>query len=116
MCRLRLSVFGIMVLAGSWLCQGAEGPARSVTVSALSEVKVVPDEVLITFTVANTQELLFDAKTLNDATTQAVLELAAELLVPAKDIAIVGMDVAPETNRAGDLVGYSFKRFELLKK
>jgi uncharacterized protein YggE len=99
-----------MVLASGWLCHAADGPARSVTVSAQSEVKVVPDEVLITFTVANTQGMLLDAKALNDATTQAVLDLAADLLVPVKDIAIVDMDVSPVKNRAGELVGYSFER------
>ena len=81
----------------------AEPEARTVTVSAMAEVNVVPDQVVFTLGI-RTEDLktLAGAKAANDLRTQAVLAVVGKHGVPAKNIRISRNAHGPSVLQGGD--------------
>lgn len=91
---------------------GAE--EHSITVTAKSEVKVAPDEVVLELAVHTQDKQLLVAKRENDKIASAVLELTATHSIPAADVMVTDLDVAPDYGRFGERQGepiaYDFSR------
>ena len=74
----------------------AEPEKRTVWVSAMAEVKVVPDQVVFTLGITTQdQKSLAGAKAANDQKTRAVLALVQKHGVPTDNIQITSMQMAP---------------------
>jgi uncharacterized protein len=91
----------VLAIAGIWLasCQpapagvqlvsagdGAAVKQRSITVSGTAEIKVVPDQVVLSLGVQTEDMVLAAAKAKNDSVIQKVQALAKDLKVDSKDI------------------------------
>jgi uncharacterized protein YggE len=105
-----LALISLVVL--SQAVQAAE--YRSIRVSAQSEVKVAPDEVLLQLAVHTRDEQLLTAKRDNDEIAAAVLALAPKHSVPASDVKITDLDVSPDYGSYGSRsptpIAYDFTR------
>ncbi|MBN2024786.1 MAG: SIMPL domain-containing protein [Pirellulales bacterium] len=93
----------------------AREPVRSVRVSAKAEIAVVPDEVLLTFSIDTENKDLLRAKAENDKLTRAVLALGPKHGLPAEQLTMTGLDMGPryERRRADQepvFVGYEVSR------
>src|SRR5262245_34269569 len=91
----------------------ADEPRRHVQVTARSEVKVPPDEVVTEFAIATEDKDLMKAKAANDQKTKSVLELAVRHGIAEGDIKITNLTVQPEFEEARGkktFIGYSFTR------
>ena len=99
---------------GFTCCQvGADEPRRHVQVTARSQVKAPPDEVLTAFAIATEDKDLLKAKAANDQRTKAVLELAARHKIPEGDVKITDLTVQPEFDQVQGkktFINYSFTR------
>jgi len=91
---------------------GAE--TRSVKVSARSEIKVPPDEVLLDLAVYTRDKALVTAKRENDKIAAAVLALASKHSIPATDVKVTDLDVSPDYGPYGRKqatpIAYDFTR------
>jgi uncharacterized protein YggE len=108
---MRWLVFTLLALANT-IAFGAE--ERSINVTAKSEVKVAPDEVVLELAVHTQDKQLLVAKRANDKIASAVLELTATHSIPAADVMVTDLDVAPDYGRYGERQGepvaYDFSR------
>jgi uncharacterized protein YggE len=91
-----------------------EAEERSIKVTAKSEVKVAPDEVVLDLVVHTQDKQLLAAKRENDKIASAVLELASTHAIPAADVKVTNLDVAPNFGdygrRQSEPVAYDFTR------
>lgn len=91
----------------------AEEP-RSIKVSAKSEIKVVPDEVVLALAVHARDESLLTAKRNNDKIANAVITLALNHGISATDVKVTDLDVSPDYGDYGRRqtkpVAYDFSR------
>ncbi len=87
---------------------------RTIKVTAQSEIKVAPDEVLLELAVHTRDKTLVDAKLDNDKITAAVLALAPRHEVPADDVKVTTLHVSPDRgsyqNRHVAPIAYGFTR------
>ncbi|MCA9179459.1 MAG: SIMPL domain-containing protein [Planctomycetales bacterium] len=83
----------VAALACSTLAS-AEAP-RSIKVTAMSEIKVPPDEVVLQLAVHTRDKQLVAAKRENDKIAAAILSLATKHEVPAADVKVTNLDVSP---------------------
>ena len=85
---------------------------RLVTVTGDAEVRVIPDEVIITLGVETEDEVLNVAKSRNDEIVQQVLELSQELGIDANHVQTDFLDIEPmyDYTSAG---GRSFEGFRV---
>ena len=87
---------------------------RSITVSAKSEIKVPPDEVVLSLTVYTCDAKILAAKHQNDVISAAVLALAPKHSIPDKDVQItnydVSLDYGRDDRRESKPIAYSFRR------
>ncbi len=91
----------------------AEGPRRTVQVTARSEVNVPPDEVVVSFAIATEDKDLIKAKIANDERTRAVLGLSARHQLPEGSVRITDLTVSPEFDQDHGkkiLISYGFIR------
>jgi uncharacterized protein YggE len=108
--RVATAVFAMGLVSGH---ARADAPRRTVQVTARSEVKVPPDEVVTTFLIATEDKDLLKAKAANDQRTKAVLELSARHKISSHDIKITDLTVQPEfdeTQGKKTFTSYSFNR------
>ena len=105
-------VFALLTLTNT-VGFGAE--ERSIKVTAMSEVKVAPDEVVLELAVHTRDKQLLTAKRENDKIAAAVLSIAAMHAIPAADVKVTNLDVAPNYGdygrRQAEPVAYDFTRF-----
>jgi uncharacterized protein YggE len=108
---MRCLVFTLLAFAYT-VVFGAE--ERSIKVTAKSEVKVAPDEVVLELAVHTQDKQLLAAKRENDKIAAAVLELASTHEIPAADVKVTNLDVAPNYGdygrRQSEPVAYDFTR------
>ncbi|MEK6642758.1 MAG: SIMPL domain-containing protein [Planctomycetota bacterium] len=97
-----VQVLQAIVIASVFCVQAANEPHRDIEntpcieVSGTGELKVVPDEVVLTFGV-ETQDLSLDkAKAENDTRTRKILSAAKELKIESKDIQTDYVRISPE--------------------
>lgn len=89
---------------------------RAIKVSARSEIKVPPDEVVLDLVVDTRNEQLLLAKTENDKIAAAVIELARKHAILDEDVKLTDLDVAPDYgdrrygNRLAKPIAYNFRR------
>lgn len=87
---------------------------RSITVTAKSEIKVAPDEVLLNLAVSTRDKHLSIAKRNNDEITAAILPLAKKYSIAAPDLKITDLEIHPDYgeygNRSATPLGFTFVR------
>jgi uncharacterized protein len=87
---------------------------RSIKVTAKSEIKVVPDEVVLKLAVRTRETQLLDAKRENDKIASAVLALGSTHSIPAADVKVTDLDVSPYygdySRRQATPIAYDFTR------
>jgi uncharacterized protein YggE len=87
---------------------------RSIKVTAMSEIKVAPDEVVLQLAVYTRDKQLLTAKRDNDKIAAAVLSLATTHAIPVADIKVTDLDVSPDYGDYGQRqptpVAYDFTR------
>jgi uncharacterized protein YggE len=90
------------------------GPAaNSITVQGEAEIRVVPDEVIITLGVETFDKVLKVSKAANDDRIRRTIAVARDAAVPAEHIQTDYLGVEPRYNRgdiALDLTGYVVRR------
>jgi len=104
----------ILVLAFSLCVWAADQPEpRLITVAGDAEVKVVPDEVILTFGVQTMEKDLEEAKNENDARTKKILALAEKYNIEPKHIQTDHINIEPRYRHRyeqRDFVGYSVRK------
>ena len=87
---------------------------RSIKVTAKSEIKVAPDEVVLQLAVHTRHLQLLTAKRENDKIAAAVLSLTKTHAIPAADVMVTDLDVSPDYGSYGRrkpvLIAYDFTR------
>ncbi|MEO8494302.1 MAG: SIMPL domain-containing protein [Planctomycetota bacterium] len=87
---------------------------RSIKVTAKSEIKVAPDEVVLQLAVHTRDKQLLTAKRENDKIAAAVLALATTHSIPPADVKVTDLDVSPDygnyAERQSTPVAYDFTR------
>jgi uncharacterized protein YggE len=87
---------------------------RSIKVTAKSEIKVAPDEVVLQLAVHTRDKNLLTAKRDNDKIAAAVISLATTHGIPAADVKVTDLDVSPDYGDYGRKqstpVAYDFNR------
>ncbi len=81
-----LPLFPLLTIVALPLPAADAEETRSIKVSARSEIKVVPDEVVLDLAVHHRHADLLLGKRNNDDVVAAVLELAKQYKIPAKDV------------------------------
>jgi uncharacterized protein YggE len=109
-----------LVTVALLLCSGTVAEAaeeRSIRVTAKSEIKVEPDEVILQLAVRTRDEELLNARHDNDRITSAVLALGPAHAIHAVDVKVTDMDVTPDYGRFGSTanrqptpIAYDFSR------
>ena len=90
MTKIYLPIATILLAALSLQAQ-----ERTIRVSAMSEIKVVPDEVYLDFRIESRQEELMDAKKANDELAMRVIAIAKDHGIPSADVSVFDMDLTP---------------------
>ena len=85
----------VLLLSGCSMAGAAEQP--SIEVSAMSEIQVVPDEVILYLAAHTRDKHLSIAKRDNDEVTTAVMEVFPRYQIPDEDIKITDLDLTPIT-------------------
>ncbi len=75
---------------------------RTIQVTAMSQIKVVPDEVFLDFRIETRQQELMDAKKANDELASKVFGIAKDHGIPSADVSVFDMDLAPVFKRNDD--------------
>ena len=87
---------------------------RSIKVTAKSETKVDPDEVVLQLAIYTQDKQLLTAKRENDKITAAILSLAPTHAIPVADVKVTNLDVAPDYGNYGHRestpIAYDFTR------
>jgi uncharacterized protein YggE len=95
-----LSLCGLMLAQGPALAhEGA--PQRGITVSGEAEVKVAPDEVVLTLGVETRHKLLAEVRRMNEQRMKAVLAAIGAAGVAGKDIRTDYLNLQPEYENSG---------------
>ncbi|MEZ6059654.1 MAG: SIMPL domain-containing protein [Planctomycetaceae bacterium] len=93
------------------LASGADAEeTRSITVTAVSEVKVVPDEVVLTFSVDTEAAALLDAKKKNDEITSKVFALAPQFAIEPNGMTVTQVELRAGQYSYNDEGDYTFAR------
>ncbi|MFH1143667.1 MAG: SIMPL domain-containing protein, partial [Candidatus Eisenbacteria bacterium] len=93
--------------------RAADGTPRSITVLGEAEVRVVPDEVVLTLGVETMNLELAAAKQENDRLVSAVIAAAVEVGVPAQRVQTDHVQIEPryeEQRTRRDFVGYFVRK------
>tara|TARA_R110002124_G_scaffold97951_1_gene243204 strand:- start:52 stop:834 length:783 start_codon:yes stop_codon:yes gene_type:complete len=102
----------VLLLSGCSMAGAAEQP--SIEVSAMSEIQVVPDEVILYLAAHTRDKHLSIAKRDNDEVTTAVMEVFPRYQIPDEDIKITDLDLTPDygqfNSRSETPIAYDFVR------
>lgn len=112
---MKKSVFTfVLVLAFSFSAWAADQPEpRLITVTGDAEVKVVPDEVILTFGIQTMNKDLGEAKNDNDVRTKKILALAKKYNIESKHVQTDHINIEPRYRHRyeqRDFVGYSVRK------
>lgn len=114
--RVSLVLFAAMLLLASLPAYAQDKPPRTITVSGNADVRVVPDQVVLTVGVANWGESISQAKADNDARTQNILALAEPFNIPPEQVKADYITVEPRYNdnysnsEPGIIIGYFVRK------
>ncbi len=106
---LSIGVGGVTPAGAQTLGPSNRVEPRLITVSGEADVKVIPDEVVVTLGVETSDKQLRVAKSLNDDRVAKVLAAAAKLGVTAKEIQTDHISIEPryrDSYEQRDFVGY----------
>lgn len=102
----------VLILLSCSIVEAAEQP--SITVSAKSEIQVVPDEVVLYLSAHTRDKHLSIAKRDNDEITTAVMQVFPRYMIPAEDVKLTDLKVDPDygqyDNRSETPLAYEFVR------
>ena len=111
---LVLALFASLVLLGGWTAaQAAPSEPRRITVSGEAEVRVVPDEVILTLGVETEDADLQIAKVENDQRVARILSLAEEHGIEAKHVQTDHISIEPrykDTYERRGFIGYFVRK------
>lgn len=100
----------VLVVILASIAASAETPHREVTVTGRSEVRVVPNEVVLSFAVETMNEDLNLSKQANDIIVTAALETVRDLGLGTDQVKTAHMNIEPIYNHSGPasrgLLGY----------
>lgn len=103
----------LVLLAGTALSAQAPPPSRTITVNGQAEIKVQPDEVVITVGVETENMDIAAARSENDRRVKAIVAAASAQGLRAEDVRSEFLDIQPryrdESNRA-TFIGYFARR------
>ena len=105
--------FLLAVTGGQALAAADPPPPRLITVTGDAEVKVVPDEVVLTLGVETWDDHLADAKRRNDEIIKAVVKLAEDRGIPEKYIQTDYLSIEPryrDDYEKRDFIGYVVRK------
>jgi len=109
-----LAAIFLLAIAGAPAMAETEPPSpRLITVTGDAEVKVVPDEVILTLGVETWDDHLADAKRRNDEIVTAVVKLAQDRGVPDKYIQTDYLSIEPryrDSYEMRDFIGYVVRK------
>jgi hypothetical protein len=106
---LGLALAGIVGSAAGFPVLAGEVQPRTVTVTGEAEVKVVPDEVVLTLGVETVNKELLAAKSENDRRVKAIIKAASDAGVAAKDVQTDFIQIEPRYRdgyEQKDFIGY----------
>lgn len=86
----------IILLLTSFCSPAIAEDLRSIKVTAMSEVKVAPDEVILQLDVNTRDVELMSAKEANDKIAAAIFALSPKYSIPENDVKLIGLDVSPD--------------------
>ncbi|MDG1875336.1 MAG: SIMPL domain-containing protein [Mariniblastus sp.] len=75
---------------------------RTIEVTAMSQIKVVPDEVFLDFRIETRKQELMDAKKANDELASKVFRIAKDHGILSTDVSVFDMDLTPVFKRNDD--------------
>lgn len=102
------------ILANSAPSLAAEKDARKVVVSAMAEVKVVPDQIVLTLGIATRdRQDLAAAKAANDRQTRSLLALAKKYRLSAEQVQVTTLSMGP---RYKDRYEREFDHYEVTRE
>ena len=108
-----IALASLVLLAGTALSAQAQGPSRTITVNGQAEIKVQPDEVVITVGVETENVDIAAARSENDRRVKAIVAAAVGQGLRAEDVRSEFLDIQPrykdEYNRA-TFLGYFARR------
>jgi uncharacterized protein len=109
-----LALLLILALAAWTQAQPASGETRQVTVTGEAEVRVVPDEVILSLGIETWDKDLDIAKRQNDAIAGRVLALTQELGIPAEHVQTDYIGIDPRYRNGyyeeRDFIGYFVRK------
>jgi uncharacterized protein YggE len=106
-----IALVSLMVLVA--LPAAAQGPSRTITVNGQAEIKVAPDEVVITVGVETDHMDMVQARSENDRRVKAIVAAAAAQGLRAEDIRSEFLDIQPRYKDEYDrrtFLGYFARR------
>jgi len=84
-----------IIITATPFARAQEIASRQITTSGQAEVRVVPDEVIVTLGVETSAIILEEAKSQNDTRVQAVLALAEKFAIPRDYVQTDHFDIEP---------------------
>ena len=93
--RSLLSLATFVLLSGALPAAAPQAPQKTITVNGQAEIKVSPDEVLLTVGVETVDMDIARARTDNDARIKAIVAAAAGLGIPPERIKTEFLDIQP---------------------
>jgi hypothetical protein len=104
----------VLLLNGGYLCAVEKDQSRTISVTGEAEVRVVPNEVVLTFGLETWDYNLDAAKSLNDSCSKAVIDAAKARGVEDKDIQTDYLTIEPQYasgyRRVENFVGYFIRK------
>jgi len=103
-----LAVF-MAALLPAVICAGGWQDKRHITVTGDAEIKVIPDQIVITFGVLTESKDVAAAKKSNDDKVKKVLDLAAKYKIDQKDIQTDYTNISPKYryDKYTEIIGYT---------
>src|SRR5262245_10018249 len=116
--RLATVTVALVLVSGSLHAQSLVGSANTISVSGEAEVRVVPDEVVLSLGVESFDPVLKTAKAANDDRIKRTIAAARNLGVPAENIQTDYIGIEPryrDGNIALELQGYVVRRTVIVR-
>lgn len=107
---LLVTILATVLLASA---HAADEPARAVSVSGTAVTRVVPDTIVWSISIEETDKVLVDAKNRSDEKMKRVLNLVSELGVPAEDVQTGRLRISREYDRDERGNKLDFKHFAI---
>lgn len=102
-----------IIITATPFARAQEIASRQITTSGQAEVRVVPDEVVLTLGIETMDKNLAESKRLNDVRAQAVLALAKAFAIAPENVQTDHLDIEPRYTSAhaqSELIGYFVRK------